>query len=320
MEVAVKKVEVTHFGDPEVLQLIEGEALKAGRGEVVVDVKAVGVNPVETYIRAGTYPKLPQLPYTPGGNAAGIISSCGEGVKRFKVGARVYTAATVTGAYASQSICTEAQVYPLPDKTSFEEGAAIGVPAATAWRALFIRGSLQVGERVLVHGGSGSVGQAAIQFAVAQGYEVLATAGTDRGCSLIEGLGAKAFNHNDPHYFTALQNAGAVDLIIEMLANKNLPADLELLAPHGRVVIVGSRGPVEIDPRATMAKETDVRGFALASASTEDLVLTHGAIFTALETEQYKPHIAITMDLAEASKSHQLVMEDGNCGKIILIP
>lgn len=316
----MKKIEVVRFGAPEELKLVQCGDLQAASGEVVIDVQAIGVNPVETYIRAGTYPKLPQLPYTPGGNVAGKIISCGAGVTRFKVGDRVYTAATLSGAYASQSLCAEDQVYPLPANISFEQGAAIGVPAATAWRALFLRGGLQAGERLLVHGGSGSVGQAAIQFAVAQGFEVLATAGTERGCAIIEQLGAKAFNHNGSDYLAEIKGVGPMDLIIEMLANKNLSADLDLLAVAGRVVIVGSRGVIEIDPRATMAKETEVRGFALASASRDDLLVTHGAIYKALEQGSYQAKIAMRLDLSDAAKAHQQVMEDGNCGKIVLIP
>lgn len=316
----MKKIEVHEFGSPEVMKMVQGDELKPAADEVLVKVAAIGVNPVETYIRAGTYPRLPNLPYTPGGNVAGLVHQVGSGVTRFKVGDRVYSGASRSGAYAEYSLCAENQLYPLPDNVGFEEGAALGVPAATAWRALFMRGGLQAGEKVLVHGGSGSVGQAAIQFCVALGFEVHGTAGTDRGCERIRELGATAYNHRDKNYLAELSNPGQFNLILEMLANVNLEADLELLAAGGRVVVVGSRGRIEIDPRATMGKETDIRGFALFSATEKELTETHGGIYKLLEAGSFVPAVAKVMSLADAAEAHQLVMKDGNCGKIILKP
>ncbi len=316
----MKKIEVKEFGAPDVMKLIVSDELIPSADEVLIKVEAVGVNPVETYIRAGTYPRLPQLPYTPGGNASGIVEAVGPEVKRFKKGDRVYSGATKSGAYAEYTLCGENQVYKLPNNISFEQGAALGVPAATAWRALFIRGAAGDGEKVFVHGGSGSVGQAAIQFCVGAGLEVHATAGTDEGCKLITDFGGIAYNHRDESYLSALKKVeGGFDLILEMLANVNLEADLELLAPSGRVVVVGSRGRVEIDPRATMGKETDIRGFALFNATETELLTTHTGIYQALETGSFVPSISKTMKLEDADQAHKLVMEDGNCGKIILL-
>lgn len=316
----MKKIEVKEFGAPEVMSLVSCDELSPAVDEVLIKVEAVGVNPVETYIRAGTYPRLPQLPYTPGGNASGVVEAVGADVKRFKKGDRVYSGASRSGAYAEYMLCGENQVYKLPDNITFEQGAALGVPAATAWRALFIRGEAGDGERVFIHGGSGSVGQAAVQFCVGAGLEVHATAGTEEGCKLITDLGAIAYNHRQAGYIEALKDVeGGFNLILEMLANVNLETDLELLAPAGRVVVIGSRGRVEIDPRATMGKETDIRGFALFNATEAELVTTHSGIYQALENGSYVPAIARKMTLAEAEQAHRLVMEDGNCGKIVLL-
>ncbi len=319
----MKAIQVNEFGEPEVMQLVEKETPGAGPGEILVRVKAVGVNPVETYIRAGTYPRLPELPYTPGGNVAGIVEQCGEGSGGWSVGDRVYSDATLSGAYAEFALCSIDQVFHLPRNISFSQGAAIGVPAATAWRALFIRGKAEPGERVLVHGGSGSVGQAAIQLAKVHGLQVFASAGTSEGCALIEKLGALPVNHNTAGYEQQLAelagNAG-FDLIIEMLANKNLEKDLLLLGPHGRVVIVGSRGRIEIDPRLTMGKETDIRGLAVFNASRQETIRTHAALRAAIESGVYSPVVSKEMSLADAALAHRLVMQDGKCGKIVMIP
>jgi len=319
----MKVIEVKEFGDPEVMELVEKPAPAAGLGEVVVQVRAIGVNPVETYIRAGTYPKLLDLPYTPGGNVAGIISARGPDVSQWQLGDRVYSAATISGAYGEMALCRTDQVFSLPDNISFAQGAAIGVPAATAWRALFIRGRAKAGERVLIHGASGSVGQAAVQLARDAGMVVFGTAGTAQGCTLVQDLGGQAFNHNQEGYEAALLSATSgegFDLILEMLANKNLAKDLLLLAPHGRVIVIGSRGPIEIDPRLTMGKETEIRGLAIFNATHEESVTTHTALISAMERGVLLPTISREMALQDAPLAHHLVMNGGKCGKIVLIP
>jgi NADPH2:quinone reductase len=319
----MKIIEVKKFGGPDVMELVEKPLPLPGAGEVVVQVEAVGVNPVETYIRAGTYPKLPDLPYTPGGNVAGIIKSCGPGVTQWKQGDRVYSAATISGGYGEMALCGTAQIFRLPENISFAQGAAIGVPAATAWRALFIRGRGKAGERLLIHGASGSVGQAAVQLAKDAGMVVFGTAGSDQGCSLVQELGAEAVNHNQKGYEDLLLGATSgegFDLILEMLANKNLQKDLNLLAPRGRVIIIGSRGSIEIDPRLTMGKETEIRGLAVFNATQEEVIKTHTALLSAMERGVLVPTISREMALVDAPLAHQLVMKDGKCGKIVLIP
>jgi NADPH2:quinone reductase len=287
-------------------------------------VKAIGVNPVETYIRAGTYPRLPELPYTPGGNIAGVIGRVGTGVDEWAAGARVYSAETISGGYAEMALCRADQIFSLPDTMSFVQGAAVGVPAATAWRALFIRGEGKRGDRLLVHGASGSVGQAAVQLAVGAGLRVSGTAGSSEGCILVERLGAELVSsHNRAGYEDELlkgTGGKGFDLILEMLANENLERDLNLLAPGGRVVIIGSRGRIEIDPRATMGKETDIRGLAVFNATAEETKRTHGALGKAMADGTLVPTISREMFLADSPLAHQLVMQDGNCGKIVLLP
>jgi NADPH2:quinone reductase len=319
----MKIIEVKKFGDPHVMELVEKPIPVPGSEEVVIQVHAIGVNPIEAYIRAGTYPTLPSLPYTPGSNVAGIIESCGPDVAQWQPGDRVYSAATISGAYGEMALCSSNQIFSLPSNISFAQGAAIGVPAATAWRALFVRGRGRQGERLLIHGASGSVGSAAVQLARDAGMVVFGTAGSEQGCTLVKKLGAESINHNEQGYEQALFKATSgegFDLILEMLANKNLEKDLNLLAPRGRVIVIGSRGRIEIDPRLTMGKETEIRGLALFNATREEVRATHAALGSAIERGILIPTISREMTLADASLAHQLVMQDGNCGKIVLIP
>src|SRR5437588_1719212 len=135
----MKAIRVHEFGGPEVMQLEEVPDLVAGPGQVVVRVNAIGVNPVDAYIRSGQYPLKPTLPYTPGMDAAGVVDSIGDEVTGAEVADSVYVAGTISGAYAQQALCSESQIHRLPLQITFEQGAAIGVPYATAYRALFQR-------------------------------------------------------------------------------------------------------------------------------------------------------------------------------------
>ncbi len=318
----MKAIKVKAFGGPEVLQIVDCEIPAPASGEVLIRVSAIGINPVETYIRAGAYPVLPALPFIPGGNMAGTVIDCGPGAGQWQTGDRVYSAATLSGAYAEYTICNAGQIFRLPDIITFQQGAAVGIPAATAWRGLFLRGGGQQGERLLVHGASGSVGQAAIQLAKAAGMEVYGTAGTTEGLNLLRQLGARrVFDHQNRGYVQEIgqEVPTGFDLILEMLANVNLEKDLEFLAPRGRVVVIGSRGRIEIDPRMTMGKETDIRGLSLFSCTAEEMRRTHAALGKALENGGLVPIISREMRLAEAPEAHRLVMQNGNCGKIVLI-
>src|SRR5690242_14970623 len=154
----MKAIRVNAFGGPEVLRLQDMPTPKPGPSEVLVRIHATGVNPVETYIRAGTYARLPELPYTPGNDGAGAVEQVGSDVTEFKPGDRVYTAGSISGTYAEFALCKKQQLHPLPANVSFAQGAAMGTPYATAYRGLFQRGHAKPGETVLVHGASGGVG------------------------------------------------------------------------------------------------------------------------------------------------------------------
>lgn len=320
----MKAIRVHEFGAPEVMRLEEVADLVAGAGQVLVRVKAAGVNPVDAYIRSGTYVLKPPLPYTPGLDGAGTVEAVGQGVSNVKAGDRVYVAGSLSGTYAELALCEAWQVQPLPKPASYSQGAAVYVAYATAYRALFFRAHAQAGETVLVHGASGGVGIAAVQIARAAGLNVIGTGGTDKGRRLVTEEGAHhVLDHRSPGYLEEvmkLTNGRGVDVVLEMLANVNLGKDLTLLARGGRVVVIGSRGTVEIDPRATMGRDASILGMTLLNASRQELASIHAALVAGLENGTLRPVVGKEFPLKDAPSAHQAVMEAGAYGKIVLIP
>jgi NADPH:quinone reductase len=322
----VKSIIVSEFGGPEVMRIAEVSGPVAGAGQVVVRVRAAGVNPVDTYIRSGAYTHLPTLPYTPGFDGAGEVESVGAGVTRWVPGDRVYIAAlgSGVGTYAERMACAPQQVFRLPDQVSFGQGASLGVPAATAHRALFGRAHGRRGETVLVHGASGAVGIAALQLAKAAGMRVIGTAGTDEGRDLVREQGADAvFDHRDPARLSAIKTVAdgkGPDIILEMLANMNLDADLGLLAPGGRVIVIGSRGRIEIDARQTMGKELSILGMALWNVPADEILRIHEDLVSALANGTLRPIVGREFPLEEAPAAHAAVLQPGAMGKVVLIP
>jgi len=319
----MKAIVVREFGSPEVMKLEDAPEPKPGPGQVTIRVHAVGVNPVDTYIRAGTYARLPNLPYTPGTDIGGTVHAIGANVTRVKVGDRVYGIGAIGGC-AEIALCEDWQVHPLPQGSSFGQGAAIGVPYGTAWRGLLMRAQARPGESVLVHGASGGVGTAAVQIARALGMRVIGTAGSEEGMALVRSQGAHhVLNHRETDYLQkvpALVGGRGVDVVLEMLANVNLDRDLDVLAPHGRVVVIGNRGRVEIDPRKTMARDAAILGMTLFNVTRERLEEIHAGIGAGLENGALNPVVRKEFPLADAAKAHVAMMDSGALGKIILIP
>jgi NADPH2:quinone reductase len=319
----VRAINVRQFGGPEVLRVEELPAPAPGAGSILVAVKATGVNPVEAYTRAGIYPRKPALPYVPGTDAAGIVEAAGAGVQGFKPGERVYVYA-LSGTYAEKAVVDVSRVFPLPAALSFEQGAALGVPYGTAHRALFHRAGALKGETVLIHGASGGVGVAAVQLALRAGLVVIGTGGGAEGAAFVKSLGARhALDHRAAGYqdeIMKLTGGKGADVIVEMLANVNLPADLSMVAPRGRIVVVGSRGPVPIDPRLAMTKDASVLGMSLGNMNEAERAEVHADLGRGLADGSLKPVIGARFPLAEAPKAHEAMLSSGARGKIVLIP
>jgi NADPH2:quinone reductase len=323
-EAMMKAIRIHEFGGPEVMRVEQVPALRPVPGQVLVAIKAAGVNPVDTYIRSGQYAQKPVLPYTPGMDAAGIVEAVGEGMTGLSPGDRVYIAGSITGTYAEQTICSQSQVHPLPQHVSFQQGAAMGVPYGIAYRALFNRALAKAGETVLVHGATGGVGIAAVQLARAAGLKVIGTGGTAEGLELVRQQGAHyVVNHRDPDHLEqvrSLTEGRGVDIVLEMLANVNLGRDLKIVGYGGRIVVIGSRGTVEIDPRDAMIKDATILGALLFNASEPELSGIHAALVAGLESGTLKPVIRQELPLDDAPRAHMAVMESHAHGKIVLIP
>lgn len=320
----MKAIQVHRFGGPEVLELHEIPTPKPGPGQILVRMHAAGVNPYDTYMRNGSYAIKPSLPYIPGSDAAGTVEAVGDGVKKVKLGERVYTAKTLTGAYAEYALADESQIYPLPQKVSFAQGAGLWVPYGTAYTALHHHAHARASETLLVHGASGGVGIAAVQFARAQGLTVLGTAGSQRGLDLVIKEGAhQVFDHTRPGYAEEIMKATGgrgVDVILEMLANVNLATDLKLLAMNGRVIVIGNRGEITINPRELMLRRAVARGFTLWAATEAESAEIHAAIAAGLENGTLRPIVGKELPLKDAPQAHQDVLAPGAFGKIVLVP
>lgn len=320
----MRAIRVAEFGGPSVLKLHDDVPVPTpGRKQVLIRVQACGVNPVETYLRTGSFAWKPNLPYTPGSDVSGIVEAVGDDVDSFQSGDRVFSTSTETGGYAEYTVAAEDSVYRLPDPLSFNQGAAIGIPYFTAYRALFLKAHCKAGETVLVHGASGGVGVATCQIARAFGMKVLGTAGTPEGQDLVMKCGAhQVFNHREKDYIHRIMeatNGQGVNVIIEMLANVNLSKDLEMLTPGGRVAIVGTRGPVKIDPQVTMLKETSIIGVGLYASTKEEKEVSAAALLAGMESGWLKPVVGPQYTLEQAAKAHDdIIKSPGATGKMVL--
>uniref|UniRef100_A0A8C7Y6T5 Crystallin, zeta (quinone reductase) n=1 Tax=Oryzias sinensis TaxID=183150 RepID=A0A8C7Y6T5_9TELE len=347
----MRAIRVSEFGGPAVLKLCSDVPVPVpGPRQVLIHVRACGVNPVETYIRSGGHGRKPTLPYTPGTDVAGVVEAVGDGVTAVKAGDRVFTTATVSGGYAEFTVAAEDCVHWLPDALDFPQGSAIGIPYFTAYRALVHKARAKAGETVLIHGASGGVGVAACQLSRALGLRVLGTAGTPEGMKLALSNGAHLiFNHREEGYtdkimvsshktkkkkiwnieklldgfdVCPLQEAtggAGVDIIVEMLSNVNLSKDLQMMAFGGRVTVVGARGSIEINPRDTMAKESSIMGVALFCATQEEKKECAALLYAGMEAGWLRPIVGSHYPLEKAAQAHHDIIESpGAAGKIVL--
>ena len=325
----MRAIRIRSFGGPEVLKLEENlPILEVESRQVLISVKSVSINPVDTYIRSGQYARLPSLPYTPGHDCSGVIECVGDKVTHFKPGDRVFSLRTITGSYSTHTICDVDYVNILPDCLPFREGACLGTTYHTAYRALVLVGGVKPGQLVLVHGSSGGVGTACLQICRLMGVRSVGTAGTADGEKAARISGAESVvNHRQEQYVDTLRQLseanGGFDVIIENASHINLDKDLDLVSNKGIVVAVGSKGmsTVEMVPRKLMGKESRVTGMLLWNATPGELTQTHAAILAGVRSGVLRPVVSHEFELAEASRAHeQLMSGKGAAGKIVLTP
>lgn len=320
----MKAIVVSQFGDENVLKVQDVPLPEPRENEVRIKIGAAGVNPVDTYIRTGTYFLTPALPYTPGSDGAGLVDKLGPGVKRLEPGQRVFVAATLakrnTGTYAEYLVCDADAAQPLPDSVSFQQGAGLGTPGLAATYALFSRAAVKPGETVLINGATGGVGTLAVQLARRAGCVVYGSSGTPEGADMLEKLGAhRVFNHKEEGYLEQIREAsgGGPDVIVEMLANVNLAKDLGVVARYGRIVVVGSKGSLEFTPRDVMRKNAAVHGIIINFMRQEDFVENMYRLSAALEAGM-RVVVDRELPLEQAAEAHRLAAQGGKAGKIVL--
>lgn len=319
----MKAIRVNRFGGPEVCELEHGVPVPTpAPGQVLLAVHSVSVNPVDTYVRSGGFDSSVSVPYTPGSDCAGVVKAVGDGVHGFKVGDRVYTRGSLTGTYAEYALAEPKKTFHLHSSLTFSQGAGIG-RYNSAYRALFHKADAKAGMTVLVHGGSGGVGIATIQTARAYGLTVLATAGTDKGLQLVRDQGAHAaFCHREQGYQQKiLEYTGGkgIDIIVEMAADINLQSDLTLVAPQGKVIVVGCRGTQAIDARLLMGKESAVVGMLIFVANEADWKEMSAALWAGCEAGWVRPVVDKEYALADVPAAHRdLINSNGALGNLVL--
>ncbi|XP_053646850.1 quinone oxidoreductase isoform X2 [Cherax quadricarinatus] len=318
----MRGVIVRQFGGVEQMKIENDFPVPSvGDKQVLIKVHTSGVNPVDTYIRGGQYAKLPELPHIPGRDAAGMVHSIGSRVTKFKPGDRVFSSYNSQfGTLAEFTCADESRVFPLDEKLTFLQGAGLGIPYFTAYRALFQKAHAKKGERVLVHGASGAVGLAAVQIGKAHGMYVAGTAGTQEGLDLVTQFGAdEVFNHRDKNYISQIQSGEKFDVILEMLANVNLGKDLTLVKPQGRTIVIGSRGTVSVDPRNLMITESSVIGMALATAPPDEWDELTAGVVKGVKAGWVKPVVDKVYTLEEAGKAHyDIINSKGAKGNLVV--
>jgi NADPH2:quinone reductase len=316
----MKAMQMKDYGPASDLTLTDANKPSINEDQMLVQVGAAGVNPVDTYIRSGTNNYKTTFPHTPGSDGAGTIVELGKNVTEFEVGQRVYFSRNLGGSSAEFTVCATTHTYPLADALSFEEGACLGVPYTTAHRALFGRANAKAGDKVLVHGATGAVGIATVQLALAAGMDVVASAGTAAGADLLRQQGVTTvIMHNEADHLAPFQTlASGFDIVIEMLANHNLDQDLKALAFGGCVAVIGNRGTVEINPRDLMARDASVVGVALANVQPKELALIAKSLRPLFEKGVLKPVVRHSYALTELAQAHEDVLKSGALGNLVI--
>lgn len=323
----MKALRLHSFGPAANLTLEEIPVPNPSAEEVLVQIHRAGVNPVDTYIRSGAYASLPALPYTPGHDGAGVIAAVGHSINNWRAGDRVYLAGSLSGTCAEYALCRPDQLFPLPEAASFDTGAALGIPYATAAIALFHHATLTPSQHVLVRGAGGGVGFAAIQLALDAGAKPIAIAGSPAArAALTTELGADyvidsaSTPEKIEHQLLQLTRGKGVELLLETAAHDHLGADLRLLAQEGTALVVGSRGTATILPRDLMARNASLRGVMLMRCPAPALAAAHARIAGLLVAGKLTAPIHATLPLAEGARAHEMQLERGLFGKILLAP
>ena len=320
----MKAIVITNPGVPEVLKLQERETPQPKPNEVLIRVKAAGVNRPDVFQRKGNYPPPANASQDiPGLEVAGTIEAMGAEVKQWKAGDAV-CALQSGGGYAEFAEVEAAQCLPVPNNWSFVEAASLPETVFTVWQNVFERGSLKAGEKFLVHGGSSGIGITAIQLAKVFGAEVYATAGSDDKCKACQNLGAKRSINYKTEDFQDVLKATGVDVILDMIGGDYILKNIRLLNPDGRLVYINAMNgsKAEVDVQEIMRKRLTLTGSTLRNRDAVFKAQLSAAIlknvWPILEAGKFKPVIYKTFKLEDAAAAHQLMESSEHIGKIML--
>lgn len=321
---AMRAVEISRPGGPEVLRVTEVPVPKPGQGQILIEVAYAGVNRPDALQRAGAYAPPPSASPLPGLEAAGSVAALGPGVTDWAVGDAV-TALLPGGGYAEYAVTAAAHALPVPKGTGLREAACLPETCFTVWSNVVMRGGLRAGERFLVHGGSSGIGTTAIQIAGALGARVFATAGSAEKCAACEALGAeRAINYREEDFVAVLAGEGGADLILDMVGGDYIARNLKTLADDGRLVqIAFLQGPkAEINFAPLMMRRQTITGSTLrpqsdlAKARIAEALLTH--VWPMIEAGRLAPVMDSEFPLEAAAEAHRRIESSGHIGKIVL--
>lgn len=314
-------------GNEDVLTLEEIPDPVPGHGEVAVAVRAASVNPIDTYVRDGDVPPPGGLPHIGGADMAGIVDDVGDGVDAFEPGDRVFATGLglfQEGTYAERAVVPADRVAILPDTVPFVDGAAAAMAFATAWLSLVRRGNLAVGETCLVQGAAGGVGHAAVQVANHAGATVVGTATEGDSAEFARRSGADVVvdYRSDDLASTVGESlrGGAVDVVLETHAASNIVADLELLSPGGRIVVIGEEGTVTLSPTIAMTAkvaDADLRFTSIVASAGEQASMLE-TVGQLLADGTFEVAIAETYTLADTPAAQRHAMASGTLGKVVV--
>jgi len=321
----VRAVVITDHGDTSVLRVEERPDPVPGPGQVVVDVKAAGLNFADVMARMGLYPDAPKPPVVVGYEVAGVVDGTGERV----------IAATRFGGQAERVAVRAADTVPLPESLSFAQGAAIPVNYATAWAALITYGNLQPGERVLIHAAAGGVGMAATQIAKRRGAHVLGTASPGKHEAIRANGVDEAFGYDLP------RTLPKVDIVLDAIGGASFRRSYDLLRPGGRLVAFGASSVVGGEKRNLVRAAPQalrmLRGFNLLEQMSASKAVIGLNLLTLWDDRQtLEPFVAPLREMLEdgtlrpvvsdevpfdrAAEAHRIITERRNVGKVVLVP
>jgi NADPH:quinone reductase-like Zn-dependent oxidoreductase len=313
----MKAVQFSQYGDPEVLQVAEVPDPFPGPEDVLVDVRATTVNRLDLFQRSGSRP-VPALPFTPGLEAAGVVVTNSQG---FQAGERVLTTwasnARGGGGYASRIAVAARDLVRVPNGVSFEEAAAAGLAASTAWTGLFDVGQLREGERVLIWGGTSGVGSMAIQLAKQTGAWVAATTSSEAKSNELRRLGANMIvNYKEQSVGQAVRSVNGVHLVLELVGS-TLQDSIDACVPEGRIVLIGNLGGQQatVDTQSWRLKRVNVLGGGLMHTSPEN----ERQMLHLIASKTIQPLISEVLPVEKAAEAHSKLADQEVVGKIVLV-